>query len=135
MSLNSILIVDDSLSVRLLLKNYYAELGITDQTEAGNGVEALEMLQLRSFDVISLDIIMPEMDGVECLKEIKELNIPSFILVCSYLSEEPKMVANLVNFIPIEQIILKNFDDISQRMRLKNLFSSVSINPKVEKSA
>ena len=71
-----ILIVDDEermrhlLSIMLSRKGYHVE-------QAGDGVEALEMIGATPYDMIVTDIKMPRMDGVELLKKIMEMDIPS----------------------------------------------------------
>ena len=71
-----ILIVDDEermrhlLSIMLSRKGYHVD-------QAGDGVEALEMIGATPFDMIITDIKMPRMDGVELLKKIMEMEIPS----------------------------------------------------------
>lgn len=66
-----ILLVDDSLATRKLitkaLRNYECEI-----VEAANGEEALEVAAVETPDLIVLDITMPKMDGVECLKRLKK---------------------------------------------------------------
>lgn len=85
MSLN-ILIVDDSMLMRTALKRTIDMAGIetADITEAGNGVEALEILEKSPVDLILTDLNMPEMNGfelVKCLKENPEYaNIPVIVV-------------------------------------------------------
>ncbi len=66
----SLLIVDDNAMNRDLLSRQLARHGYIVAT-ASNGVEALDALQRQSFDLVLLDVIMPEMDGVETLHRIK----------------------------------------------------------------
>jgi len=71
-----VLIVDDEermrhlLSIMLGRKGYHVE-------QAGDGVEALEMISATPFDMIITDIKMPRMDGIELLKKIMDMDIPS----------------------------------------------------------
>jgi DNA-binding NtrC family response regulator len=70
-----ILIVDDEKRMRHLLSIMLSRRGYhVDQ--AGDGVEALEMIRATPFDMIITDIKMPRMDGVELLKKIMEMDIP-----------------------------------------------------------
>ncbi|MEN9706251.1 MAG: hypothetical protein RLZZ393_2130 [Pseudomonadota bacterium] len=66
-----VLVVDDSRLMRLGLIRALGELGIKDTAEAGNGREALERMQESSFDLMLLDIEMPEMTGIELLRAMK----------------------------------------------------------------
>lgn len=55
---------------------------------AFNGKEALELLKKEKFDLVILDLIMPEMDGFETLVEIKKRGIKTKVIVSSNLSQE-----------------------------------------------
>ena len=65
-----ILLVDDSLTVlaveRLLLRDEHVEL-----STAGNGQEALELASRTRPDLILLDVVMPEVDGIECCRQLR----------------------------------------------------------------
>lgn len=78
-----ILVVDDDPINRKLIVKILSKKGF-DAVEAGNGVEAFSILEKESFDIVLLDIVMPVMDGIEFLKEIKlkpeYLNLPIIIL-------------------------------------------------------
>lgn len=67
----TVLIVDDSKTMRLIIRELLQEIGITDVHEAADGKEALEKLVNRRFDLILLDIHMPEMDGDELLEALQ----------------------------------------------------------------
>ena len=81
-----ILIVDDSILMRTALKRTIEMVGIETASisEAGNGKEALEVLDSKPVDLILTDLNMPEMNGVElihCLKEKSEYaNIPVIVI-------------------------------------------------------
>ena len=66
-----VLVVDDSRLMRLGLVRALRELGIEQIAEAGNGREALESIRQASFDLMLLDIEMPEMTGLELLHAMK----------------------------------------------------------------
>ena len=68
----SILIVDDESTMRSLLEKILAREGYQMYT-AGNGVEALEHLSERKFDIVISDMKMPKMGGLELLKRIKKV--------------------------------------------------------------
>jgi CheY-like chemotaxis protein len=71
----SVLVVDDYQAVRKTIKELFGGVGL-DVSEAGNGVEALEKLNSRSFDLIVSDLVMAEMDGFELTEAVK--NNPKF---------------------------------------------------------
>ena len=81
-----VLVVDDSRLMRMGLIRALKELGIQSIAEAGNGREALEKIRATSFDLMLLDIEMPEMNGLELLHAIKQepsLGAPPVIVISS----------------------------------------------------
>ena len=69
-----VLVVDDSSTMRKIIKNVLIELGIYDEfiTEAVDGVDALGKVKSNNFDLILMDIHMPLMDGIETTQKIRE---------------------------------------------------------------
>jgi len=83
-----ILIVDDQDSLRKLLVKYMLKAGL-EPIEAENGKRAIELFRLMRPSVVLSDIMMPEMDGLTLLKEIKKIDKQaSVILMTGYGSEE-----------------------------------------------
>lgn len=81
----NILVVDDEVDIRGLVKaTLEAEEEGYQIDEAGNGVEALSLVKEKKYDLIILDIMMPEMDGIETCHQLKEdevfKNIPIIFL-------------------------------------------------------
>ena len=68
-----ILIVDDSSTMRAALKDNIKEGGYYNTTEAADGMAALELIQNKHFDLITVDVIMPGMNGYELVKKIREI--------------------------------------------------------------
>jgi two-component system chemotaxis response regulator CheY len=67
-----ILVVDDSSTMRRIIVNCLAKLKLTDVTQAGDGKEALDMLNAQGpFDLLLTDWNMPQMNGMELLKACK----------------------------------------------------------------
>ena len=85
-----ILVVDDEKLIRNVIKEYLLNEKY-EVLEAGNGFDALRVLSENKVDLIILDIMMPKMDGYECLKEIrKSLTIP-VIMLSARKEEEDKL--------------------------------------------
>lgn len=81
-AMKRILIVDDDEFCRDLLKDYLQGESYSIE-EAVNGIEALSLMQDFSFDLIITDIMMPEMDGVELLIEMRERSINTKVIAIS----------------------------------------------------
>lgn len=75
-----VLVVDDTKNIRLLLTQCLAFEGYT-VTTAGNGTEALEILSRQSFDLIFLDVRMPELSGTEVLRQMRQMGIHSPVVM------------------------------------------------------
>lgn len=83
------LIVDDHAIVRQGLRRILEEAkGIAIKGEAANGVEALKLLLTEKYDVVLLDISMPEKNGIDTLKQIIERDIDTKILILSMYPED-----------------------------------------------
>ncbi|MGE5489200.1 MAG: response regulator [bacterium] len=68
-----VLIVDDSAAIRKILQRVLAqaEISLSNVYEAGDGLEALDVLKANRVDLVLADINMPKMDGIQLLREIK----------------------------------------------------------------
>jgi two-component system chemotaxis response regulator CheY len=68
----TVLVVDDSRIMRNIVKNTFSELKIPCQfIEAGNGIEALQKLRMQPVDLVLLDWNMPELSGLDFLKQVR----------------------------------------------------------------
>jgi two-component system chemotaxis response regulator CheY len=83
-----VLIVDDALFMRNMLRNIFSESGFDIVGEAQNGNEAIEMYQRLKPDLVTMDIVMPEKNGIEALKEIMAADGTARIVICSALGQE-----------------------------------------------
>ena len=78
--MSRILIVDDELRVRDFIKKY-AKFEGYEVSEASNGLQALELCRDQNFDIVIMDVMMPELDGFSACKEIRKFsNVPIIIL-------------------------------------------------------
>ncbi|MDX1918665.1 MAG: response regulator [Candidatus Caenarcaniphilales bacterium] len=84
----SVLIVDDSLFMRNVLKEILSKNGYHIIGEAINGYEAIEKYQSLSPDITTMDITMPELDGIEALKKIIEINNKARVVMCSAMGQQ-----------------------------------------------
>lgn len=68
-----ILIVDDAAFMRMMLKDIITKNGYEVAGEAENGLKAVELYKELKPDLVMMDITMPEMDGIQAVREIKRL--------------------------------------------------------------
>ena len=87
-----ILIADDSANMRSILKDLLLRNGFDVAGEAENGKEALELYEKIKPDVVTLDIMMPEMSGIQALKEIKERYPESRIIMSASMGQQNLVV-------------------------------------------
>ncbi|MEC9488721.1 MAG: response regulator [Halanaerobium sp.] len=87
-----VLVVDDAKFMRVTLKNLLEEGGHEVVGEAANGVEAIEKFQELQPDIVTMDITMPEMDGIEATKKILRENPQANIIVCSAMGQKAMVV-------------------------------------------
>lgn len=85
--LKKILVVDDEEDVCELIKSFLESSGYTAFT-ASRALNALEIVQLEKPSLVMLDIIMPDMDGIECLKRIKKIDPSIIVIMVSGLQDE-----------------------------------------------
>ncbi len=102
-----VLIVDDASVIRIVLKGILSSAGF-EVTEAVNGVEALQKYTELRPDLVTMDITMPEMDGIATVKEIKAIDPAAKIVMCSAMGQKTLVLeaieAGALNF------IIKPFD-------------------------
>ena len=90
-----ILIVDDSRIIRRVLTNTLQEAGYEIVGEASNGEEALKVLETVTPDLVTLDITMPVMDGLETLNNIKEKYPSLKVIMISAAGQKNKVIQAL----------------------------------------
>ena len=86
--MKSILVVDDAAFMRLMLKDILSQNGYAVVAEAKNGVEAIEMYRKLKVDLVTMDITMPEMDGITAIRQIKNFDPTARIIVCSAMGQQ-----------------------------------------------
>ncbi len=92
-----ILVVDDSKIIRRVLVNTLKEAGHEVIAEAANGEEALKELENVAPDLVTLDITMPVMDGLEALKAIREKYPDLKVIMISAAGQKNKVLQALKN--------------------------------------
>jgi two-component system, chemotaxis family, chemotaxis protein CheY len=87
-----VLVVDDAAFMRKMVSDALATGGHEVVGEAGNGVEAIARFQELKPDLITLDITMPEKDGLAALAEIVAADPSARVVMCSALGQESKVL-------------------------------------------
>ena len=90
-----VLVVDDAAFMRKMVKDALTKGGHEVVGEAGNGVEAIERYRELKPDLMTLDITMPEKDGLTALKDIMELDPNAKVVMCSALGQESKVLESI----------------------------------------
>jgi two-component system chemotaxis response regulator CheY len=83
-----VLITDDALFMRVTLKNILTQSGYEIAGEACNGREAVEMYQATRPDIVTMDITMPEMDGISAVREIRRVDPGAKIIMCTAMGQK-----------------------------------------------
>lgn len=87
-----ILIVDDAAFMRMMIKDILVKNGFEVVAEAENGAQAVEKYKEHSPDLVTMDITMPEMDGITALKEIKQIDAQARIIMCSTMGQQSMVI-------------------------------------------
>ncbi|MGB9662310.1 MAG: response regulator [Moorellaceae bacterium] len=83
-----VLVVDDAAFMRMMIKDILTKNGYEVVGEAGNGMQAVELYKELKPDVVTMDITMPEMDGITAVKAIKKLDPNARIIMCSAMGQQ-----------------------------------------------
>lgn len=116
-----VLVVDDARFMRITLSKMLTDYGCVIKGEAENGLDAVQKYRDLSPDLVTMDITMPEMNGIEATREIVKMDAGAKVIVCSAMGQrvmvEDAIKAGARDFIvkPIKADKLNN--------ALKNIFS------------
>lgn len=89
---HKILIVDDAAFMRMMIKDILTKNGFEVVGEAADGAQAISLYQELQPDLVTMDITMPEMDGITALKEIKAVNPSAKIIMCSAMGQQAMVI-------------------------------------------
>lgn len=104
-----ILIVDDAKFMRMTLSNILTKANHEVVGETDNGRDAIRLYRELSPDLVTLDITMPEMSGLEALKSIKKEFPQAKVIMCSAMGQQ-KMVVESIEA-GAKDFIVKPFDE------------------------
>ena len=91
-----VLIVDDAMFMRAMIRDILVNSGRYEVVgEAANGEEAIQQYSALSPHLVTMDIVMPQMDGIEACKEIIKLDPKARVVMCSALGQEALVIESI----------------------------------------
>jgi len=88
----TIMIVDDAAFMRMMMKDILTKNGFSVVGEAENGVDAVEKYMKLQPNLTTMDITMPEMDGLQALKEIRKWDAKARVIMCSAMGQQSVVI-------------------------------------------
>lgn len=105
---NRLMIVDDALIMRMKIKEVAVSAGWQVVAEAQNGEEAIRLFEEHQPDMVTLDMVMPKVDGLAALKAIRELNPDAQVVMVSAINQKDRLMQCISN--GALDFIVKPFD-------------------------
>ncbi|MDE5412497.1 MAG: response regulator [Bacillaceae bacterium] len=90
--MTSVLVVDDAAFMRMMIKDILSKNDFNVVGEAANGQEAVEKYKELNPDIVTMDITMPEKDGIEALRDIKNINPNAKVIMCSAMGQQAMVI-------------------------------------------
>lgn len=91
----NILICDDAAFMRMMIKDILTKNGYNVAGEAENGMKAVEKFKEVAPDLVLMDITMPEMDGIQALKEIRKADAGAKVIMCSAMGQQAMVIESI----------------------------------------
>ena len=91
----NVLVCDDAAFMRMMIKDILTKNGYNIAGEAENGVKAIEKYNELKPDLVLMDITMPEMDGIQALKKIKEADAKATVIMCSAMGQQTMVIESI----------------------------------------
>lgn len=91
----NILICDDAAFMRMMIKDILTKNGYNVAGEAENGAKAVEKYNEIKPDLVLMDITMPEMDGIQALKNIKAADPSATVIMCSAMGQQAMVIESI----------------------------------------
>ncbi|OBY77286.1 DNA-binding response regulator [Paenibacillus sp. KS1] len=127
--MKTILIIDDEAEIRELLTIYLTNHGYATIT-AGNGAEAMTILQEQSIDLVIADIMMPQMDGLELLKKTRQNSQIPFLFISAKSDDMDKIYGLQLG---ADDYVGKPFNPLEVVSRVQALFRRIDSFAKVDR--
>ena len=87
-----VMICDDAAFMRMMIKDILTKNGYEIAAEAENGAIAVETYPEAKPDLVLMDITMPDMDGIQALKKIKEIDANANVIMCSAMGQQAMVI-------------------------------------------
>lgn len=91
----TILLVDDAAFMRMMIKDILTKHGYQVVGEAENGARAIEKYKELVPDLVIMDITMPEVDGIQAVKEIRKFDENAKIIMCSAMGQQAMVIESI----------------------------------------
>jgi len=85
---STVLVCDDAVFMRTMVSDILSQAGFTVVGEAENGKQAVEKYQQLKPDLVTMDIIMPEMGGIDAVRAITDFDPQARVLMCSAMGQQ-----------------------------------------------
>jgi len=115
-----LLVVDDAIFMRRLIKDVARDAGWDVVGEAANGAEAVELYRQHRPDLVTMDVVMPVMNGLEALRKIREFDPLARVVMVTALDQKPTLLEAIRD--GAHDFIVKPFD----RERILSLLHKIS---------
>ena len=89
---HTVLVCDDAIFMRTMISDILSQAGFEVVGEADSGVQAVEKYRLLKPDLVTMDIVMPDMGGIEAVREICKSDPEAKILMCSAMGQQALVV-------------------------------------------
>jgi len=107
--MKKVLIVDDAKFMRLIIKNILEKNNFVIAGEAGDGIEAVNQYKVLKPDIVTMDITMPKMSGIEAVQKITEYDPNALIVMVTAMGQASDVKESIAN--GAKSFIIKPFDE------------------------
>jgi DNA-binding response OmpR family regulator len=121
--MTKILIVDDEVKIREMIMKYARHEGFETE-EASDGMEAVELCEKNQYDLVVMDIMMPNLDGFSAVKEIKKFRPELPFIMLSALGEEYDRIHGFD--VGVDDYVVKPFSSKELMMRIHAILKRVN---------